>query len=250
MKTDRPRFDAATRAALCAAALSLAALAGACVQSAPAGGGTDTRQGAQSMYVQPSPAQTAQPTPAPATPAVESPLPPPEGFVNDFANVIDAETESLLEERLRRLKERAKIEMGVATVETTGGRDIAEYTLAVARGWGLGPPAGQEGGGLLLVLAVKDRVWQLEVTRSLLADLPNEVTAPIGNSMTESLRKRLYGEAVTKCVDGLIKRLAERRGFSMQEDELILQALPEEKPKPSEKPKAGDSRKAAPRATP
>jgi uncharacterized protein len=200
------------------------------------------------MFVQPSPVQTAQPTPAPTAPAVESPLPPPVGFVNDFANVIDAETESLLEARLRGLKLRAHIEIGVATVETTGGRDINDYSLAVARGWGVGPPSGEDGGGLLLLFAIKDRKWRLQVSDRLRADLPDEAAAEIAGVMTPSLRAGRYGEAATNYVDGLIKRLAERRGF--REDELILQALPEEKSKPSEKPKAGDKRKAAPRATP
>jgi len=68
-------------------------------------------------------------------------------------------------------------------------------------------------------------------------------------SRCEEVRRvesRRYGEAATKYADGLIKRLAERRGFSMKEDKLILQALPEETPKPSDKPKAGERRKSKP----
>jgi uncharacterized protein len=146
------------------------------------------------------------------------------------------------------LKARAKIELAVATVKTTGGQSIYDYSLAVARGWGVGPPAGEEGGGVLLLLASEDRKWRIQVSRSLEADLPDDVTGKIGAAMAPALREGRYGDAVNACADGLIKRLAERRGF--KEDELILQALPEEKSKPAEKPKAGDRRKAAPRATP
>lgn len=252
MKTGAKRFDWSGRAALCAAALSLAALAQGCGHgsSAPAAVPPPAGAEARAMFVQPSPVKTAQTTPAQASPAAESPLPPPEGFVNDFAEVIDAETERLLEERLARLKARARIEIVVATVETTGAQSIFDYSLAVARGWGIGPPAGEGGGGVLLLLATKDRRWQIHVSRSLEGDLPDDVAGEIGRSMTASLRAANYGEAVDGCVDGLVKRLAERRGFSTEEDELILQSSPEENPKPSKRPDAGGRRKSAPHRKP
>lgn len=249
MRIEAKKFGTGGRAALLVVALSLLALAQGCVQSAPAGGETGARSGAQTMFAQPSPTRTAQSTPTP-TPAAESPLPPPRGFVNDFADVIDAETEGRLESRLRRLKASAKIEIGVATVETTGGQDIHDYSLAVARGWGIGPPAGAEGGGILLLLTTKERKWQIQVSRSLEADLPNDVLSQIGAGMVPALRAGRYGDAVNGCVDGLVKRLAERRGLSTNESELNLQTLPEEKPKPAEKPKAGDRRKNAPGGKP
>lgn len=205
MRVDALRLKAATKLSLCAAALSLAALGGGCAR------GPSTPDPAR----QPEPplAQNARPAPAPNTTAVESPLPPPQGHVGDFAEVIDARTEGVLEAKLKQLKERVNIELVVATVETTGGRDISEYSLAVARGWGVGPPEGEEGGGLLLLLAAKDRRWRIQVSRSLAADIPDDVAADIGGRMTGALREGRYDEALTKCVDDLIQKLAERRGF-------------------------------------
>ena len=207
MRVDATRLKAVANAALCAAALSLAALGGGCARapSAPESGGP--ARAPEALLAQPS-----RPTPA-SSPAVESPLPPPEGFVNDFAEVIDARTESLLEAKFERLKQSARIEFAVVTVETTGAQDIFDYSLAVGRGWGIGPPAGEEGGGLLLLFAVKDRKWRLQVSRSLEADIPDDVAAEIGTVMRDSLRAGRYDEAATKYADGLIKRLAERRGF-------------------------------------
>ena len=207
MKVDVLSLKAAASATLCAVAFALAALAGGCARSASAPEGNTNRQ------PEPLLAQTSQPTPAQATPTVESPLPPPKGHVSDFAEVIDERTEEVLEAKLRQLKERAYVEMAVVTVETTGGRDIFEYSLAVARGWGLGPPAGEEGGGLLLMLATKDRKWRIQVSRSLVADIPDDVADEIGSHMTNALRAEHYNEAVAKCVDELTQRLAERRGF-------------------------------------
>ena len=159
----------------------------------------------ESSFVQRSPE-------APKKATVKSPLPPPTGHVNDYAKVIDAGTKRRLEEKLKELWERSRVSIAVAVVETTGGEKIFDYSLAVARGWGIGPPAGEEGGGVLLLIAVKDREWHIQVSRALEADLPNEVVGEIGGRMEPVLRKAEYGQAVVKCVEGLIERLDARRG--------------------------------------
>ncbi len=178
----------------------------------------------------PAQAALAQVTPGQQSQPVKSPLPPPKGFVNDFANVLDRSMKEQLEAKLERLKERSKIELAVATVETTGGQDIFDYSLAVARGWGIGPPAGEDGGGLLLLLATKDRKWHIQVTRNLEEDVPNDVAAEIGKRMTPSLRQLNYSEAIVKCVDDLIARLAERRGFKLDDEQETLEMRTKDKP--------------------
>lgn len=101
------------------------------------------------------------------TPA-KSPLPDPTGFVNDYAKVLDEATKKRLEARLDSLKKKSEIEFAVVTVETTGERSSFDYTMAVARGWGIGSKA-PGGGGLILLVAVKDRKWELRWSRRLQA---------------------------------------------------------------------------------
>jgi uncharacterized membrane protein YgcG len=219
LRVDVSRLKAVANVALCAAALSLTALGGGCGRSPSAPADGEAAAPSQARPIASLPAQNTRPAPAPS-PLVESPLPPPEGFVNDFADVIDAPTESLLEAKFERLRARARIEFAVVTIETTGEQEISDYSLALAKRWGVGPPAGEGGGGLLLLLAVKDHKWRLQVSRSLGADIPDDVAAEIGTVMKDSLRAGRYDEAVTRYADGLIRRLAERRGFSMQDEEL------------------------------
>jgi uncharacterized protein len=148
---------------------------------------------------------------------IESPIPPPTGFVNDYSNVLDDLTKRDIESTLARLKARSAIEFAVVTIDTTGGRPIEDYALAVARGWGIGPKDSAKGGGLLLLVAVKDRQWRIEVSRSLEKDLPNDVVLKLGQVMKEPFRQQKYGEGVRKGVDAIIARLAERRGFVMMD---------------------------------
>ncbi len=152
---------------------------------------------------------------APAASQVESknPLPSPTGFVNDYAKVIDGQTRKNLETRIEKLKQNSKIEFAVVTIETAGDKSHNDYADAVARGWGIGPKDGS-GGGLILLIAVKDRRWVLRWSRSLMDDLKDGTEDELMRLMTEPFRQGNYSEGITKGVEAVISKLAERRGFS------------------------------------
>ena len=144
---------------------------------------------------------------------VNGPLPPPTGFVNDYANVIDSASRERLESTLTELKNKSAIEFAVVTVESTGGQPIFDYSLAVARGWGIGPKDTSRGGGVLLMLAVKDRQWRIQVSRGLEKDLPDEFCKSLGPQLEDLCRQGKYAEGITKYVEGIIRRLQETRRF-------------------------------------
>ena len=68
----------------------------------------------------------------------QSPLPNPTGYVNDYAGVVDSASKARMETTLGNLDRLHQIQLSVVTVDTTGGQDIFDYSLAVARGWGIG----------------------------------------------------------------------------------------------------------------
>lgn len=133
-------------------------------------------------------------------------LPKPQGFVNDFAGVIDEETQQQLEMKLIQLKNRSAIEFAVVTVETTGGQSIFDYSLALARQWKVGPKD-SVGGGLLYLLAVKDRTWRIQVSRGLEKDLPNDVCKAMGDKSTELFQQKKFSEGIVNFVDSIIEHL-------------------------------------------
>ena len=149
----------------------------------------------------------------------EAPLPQPEGFykyVVDNANVIDAGTKERLATILNRLKERADIEFAVVTVPTTGGEDIFEYSLALARGWGIGSKEGEKN-GLLLVVAVNDRKWRVQVSRHLEGDMTDGLAGEIARQrLVPQFRQNNYGQGISDFVQATIATLAEKRGFQLE----------------------------------
>jgi len=142
---------------------------------------------------------------------LKNPLPSPAGHVNDYAVVIDKDSQQRLESRLVRLKKDSGIEFAVVTVHTTGAQNIFDYSLAVACDWSVGHQSSQREGGLLLLVAVKDRKWRVQVSSSLTLDLPDALVKQIGDRMAQLFRRGKYAEGISRCVDELIAELDKRR---------------------------------------
>jgi uncharacterized protein len=144
----------------------------------------------------------------------QSPLPAPTGYVNDYAKVIDAETEQQLEATLKQLDQQQQIQFAVVTVDSTNGQDIFDYSLAVARGWGIGSKDVQKP-SLLLLVAIKDRKYFTQVSRHLEGDLPDGLVGQIQREkLVPAFRASDYGRGITDAIREYISTVARKRGFS------------------------------------
>ena len=146
----------------------------------------------------------------------ESPIPLPSPFtpIVDKANVIDSETENKLGSIYLNLKTRGDIEFAVVTVDTTGGQDIFEYSLAVYRGWGIGSKTND---GFLLLVAIKDRKYYTQVGYHLEGDLPDGVVGQIQRQyLVPAFKRADYSKGIYDTVQAYVATLAEKRAFSIE----------------------------------
>ena len=89
-------------------------------------------------------------------------LPMPQHYVEDRANVINAEHERALNGVLQELEQKTGAQYIVLTVQTTGGVPIEQFAIELAHNkWKLGQKG--KDNGLLFVLALKDKRWRFEV---------------------------------------------------------------------------------------
>jgi uncharacterized protein len=147
-----------------------------------------------------------------------SPIPLPEPFtpIVDNAGVIDPATRKRLETIYINLKQRADIEFAVVTVPTTGDQDIFNYSLAVARGWGIGSKEGEKS-GLLLVVAVNDRKYFTQVSDHLEGDLPDGLVGQIQRErLVPQFKRGDYSQGIYDTIQAYVATLAEKRGFSIE----------------------------------
>ena len=77
------------------------------------------------------------------------------GRVVDQANLLSAEKEAELTQRLEALERESSDQLVVVTVESLQDRDIADYGYQLGRAWGIGQ--GETDNGVLLIVAPNER---------------------------------------------------------------------------------------------
>lgn len=98
-----------------------------------------------------------------ATPALAVVDRPENGFVGDYAQVLDDELEEELVARGRALQQTTGAEIVIVSVDFMDGMDAESYAMDCFDQWGIGDES--RNNGLLLVFAVgEDRVWAMRGT--------------------------------------------------------------------------------------
>src|SRR4029077_2174318 len=68
-------------------------------------------------------------------------IPPPRGFVNDFAGVLDSASIRHLEAVIAEVRDKTKGEIAVATLADIGDRAASDVAVQIGRQWGVGAKA-------------------------------------------------------------------------------------------------------------
>jgi uncharacterized membrane protein YgcG len=127
-------------------------------------------------------------------------------YVTDEAKVLDESTRKQLETTLAAFKERKKIDFSVVTVRSTGDKSAFDYSLDLARKR-KNNNIERNVSGLLLLVAVDDRNWHIQITNNLEKDLTKEILTNLSTSMTDAFKQKQYGEGILKYVNALIAKL-------------------------------------------
>lgn len=124
-------------------------------------------------------------------------LPPFTQPVVDDADVVDAATEAQVGAELVDYEARSGNQIAVAVIDTTGRRSIEDYSIDLARAWGVGQK--DKDNGILLVIANRDRKLRIEVGRGLEGELTDLQSGRIIRERLVPLLKRgEVGEAVVQ----------------------------------------------------
>ncbi len=137
----------------------------------------------------------------------------PTGHVNDFAGVVNEQTRQQLENILANLKLKTGIEFDIATVQSTGGQDISEFSLQLARDWNIGARTSTRK-SLLLVLAVNEKTSFTRFSKSVQNDLPEGVLGEMGQRMRPLVDAGQFSESLNAGVQHFVNSLAQKLAFS------------------------------------
>ena len=125
------------------------------------------------------------------------------GFVNDYAGVIDAGSQTQINAMLQEIYNNDTAQISVVTVHNLNGQDIEGFAHQVAEGK-LGT-SGKDN-GLLLLISVEDRQWRFEVGRGLEPWLNDAKVGRIGRVyLVPALKEGNYGKGVLNSLEEIKK---------------------------------------------
>lgn len=138
----------------------------------------------------------------------------PHGYVNDFANVMDAGSEAAVERYCGDLERATGAQVAVVTIDTLNGQPIEDAANTLFRQWGVGKKGRDE--GVMLMLAVRDRKSRVEVGYGLEPILPDGFVGSVLREMRPSLQEGNYGAAIQAGVSEIGQRIADAKGVTVQ----------------------------------
>jgi uncharacterized protein len=138
----------------------------------------------------------------------------PEGYVSDFAKVIDPASRSRLDSYCAAVERSAHVQMALVTIPSLEGEPVEEVAYAMARAWGVGSK--ERNDGILLLLAIGDRRSRLEIGTGLQAVLPDSLATDVLLEMRPALRRQQYGEALLAAAGTIGETVAKARHVSLE----------------------------------
>ena len=123
----------------------------------------------------------------------------PTGFLNDRAGILDADEKTAIESKLKAWKESTSNEFAVLIVNSTDGESHQAYSFRVAEEWAIGDK--EKDNGILLLIAIKDRKFYMQVGEGLEGVLPDaKVGQLINNILPSHFRSGDYAGGIDQVI--------------------------------------------------
>ena len=137
----------------------------------------------------------------------------PQGYVNDFAGVIDSDSRQKITALCEELDQKADAQLAVVTIHTLEGDTAQNFANRLFEKWGVGPKGKDR--GVLVLLAVDDRKYWTEVGYGLEPILPDGKVGGFGRQMLPLLRQNQYGAALLQISSQIASTIAQDRGVTL-----------------------------------
>ena len=138
-----------------------------------------------------------------------------EGYVNDFAGVLSSEGRARLTALCGEVDQKTKAQIAVVTIHTLEGDSIEDFSNRLYQRWGIGPKSDNR--GALILLAVDDHRYRVEVGYGLEPILPDGKVGGFGREIVPALRRRDYDGALLELTGSIAAVIAQASGVTLAE---------------------------------
>jgi len=142
------------------------------------------------------------------------------GYVNDFAKVITPEWKAKIDTLAMEMQRNETAEIAVVTVKNLGGLTREQFGIELAEKWGVGKKG--KDNGILLLFAIDDRDWRIDVGYGLEGDLNDAKIGRIGREfIVSNFKAGDYGKGIYETIDEMRKYI--------EQDPTVTEITQEEK---------------------
>ena len=154
-------------------------------------------------------------------------VPPPGGFVSDFAGVVEPATRQQLELLIQELKQKTGAEIAVVTLRSTQPETIDDYAMAIAERWKPGV-AGKDNGVVFLV-ATDDRKMHILTGYGVEGPLPDGKVGAIRDQLVvPAFRQGDFSRGISDATMALAGAIANDAGVTLTGLPKRTRAAPQE----------------------
>jgi uncharacterized protein len=144
----------------------------------------------------------------------------PHDYVNDFAHVLSSQTVNEIDALCSQIYHKAQAQIAVVTVQSLDGDTIEDFSVQLATQWGVGGKSNDR--GVLILLAIQDRQYRIEVGYGLEGILPDGKVGDIGREVVPQLRKSDYNAALLVATLRVAQIIARDRNVTLAADPSTL----------------------------
>jgi uncharacterized protein len=137
----------------------------------------------------------------------------PQGYVSDFAHVLDPSSRAQLEAYAGRVEQATGVQMAIVTLDSLDSQPIEDVSNSLYRKWGVGKRGKDE--GILLLLAVQDHRDRVEVGYGLEPILPDGFDGSVLRQARPLLQQGAYGQALFAAAEEMGSRIAQAKGVAL-----------------------------------
>lgn len=140
-------------------------------------------------------------------------------YVNDYADILSSETEDYIYEKSLKLDGLDGTQIVVVTVNNLEGKSIEDYSIELARNFGIGSK--EKDNGLLLLLALEEREFRVEVGDGLEGILPDGKTGRFQDQyIIPYLKENKFDEGIKNGYNAFYNEIVELNHLDLEKTQV------------------------------
>jgi uncharacterized protein len=137
----------------------------------------------------------------------------PEGYLSDFARVVDPASKTAIENYCAQVEKATGAQIALVTIDTLDGEPVEDAANDLYRRWGIGKKGADE--GVLFLLVIRERRSRLEVGRGLEPIITDADAGAVLREMKPALREGRYGDAMLMAAQSIGEQIAQAKNVTI-----------------------------------